>query len=147
MSLKDKLMQDLKESMKNKDTLRKDIIQIVRAGVLQIEKDEQITLDDDGVLQVIIKEAKKKNDVYPDYEKSGRTDLLEELKRQQSILNEYLPEQFTDDELNNIVKETIVELGVSSMKDMGYVMMTLEPKTSGKADGKRVSTAVKAILS
>lgn len=91
MSLKETLMNDLKDAMKQKDTVRKDTIQLVRSGVLQIEKDKQVTLDDDGVLDVIAKELKSRRDSLPEYEKSGREDLIAQLNREIEILLGYLP--------------------------------------------------------
>ena len=82
MSLKDKLLQDLKEAMKEKDTVRKNTVQLVRSGVLQIEKDKKIELDDEGVLDVISKELKKRRDSMPDYVKSGRQDLIDNLNKE-----------------------------------------------------------------
>ena len=81
MSLKETLFQDLKTAMKDKDTVRKNTIQLVRAGVLQIEKDNHVELDDDGVLDVIAKELKKRRDSLPEFEKSGRTDLIDNLNK------------------------------------------------------------------
>ena len=81
MTLKEKLAQDLKEAMKNKNTVRKNVVQFVRAGILQVEKDNKVTLDDNGVLEVIAKQLKQRRDSLPDYEKSGRDDLIAELRR------------------------------------------------------------------
>lgn len=147
MSLKERLLQDMKASLKEKDTLRKDIIQIVRAGVLQVEKDNKIELDDSGVIDVISREMKKRYDVLPDYEKSGREDSISEINRQIEILKSYLPEQLSEDEVDRIVKETITETGSSSMKDMGKVMKEVSPKVKGRADSKLVSELVKKNLS
>ncbi len=146
MSLKDTLLQDLKEAMKEKDTVRKNTVQLVRSGVLQIEKDKQIELDDEGVLDVIIKEVKKRRDSLPDYEKSGRKDLIDELKREISILLAYLPEQLSDEDIEKIVKETIEKLGANSIKDMGKVMSEVMPKLKGRADNKTISQIVKKFL-
>ena len=96
MSLKETLLQDLKAAMKDKDTIRKNTIQLVRAGVLQIEKDNHVELDDDGVLDVIAKELKKRRDSLPEFEKSGRTDLIDNLNKEIEVLLGYLPEQLTD---------------------------------------------------
>lgn len=93
MSLKEQLFADLKEAMKQKDNVLKDTIQMVRAGVLQIEKDQKIELEDDGIIEVIVKEIKKYYDVLPDFEKSGRQDLIDELNKKITILKSYLPEQ------------------------------------------------------
>lgn len=145
--LKEQLMDDLKAAMKDKDELRKNVVQMVRAGVLQVEKDKQITLDDEGIIDVIAKEAKKRRDVLPEFEKGGRDDLVEATKREIEILLAYLPSQLTEEELDKIVCETVKEIGASSMKEMGKVMAALMPKTKGRADGKMVNELVKKYLS
>ena len=146
MSLKEQLFADLKEAMKQKDNILKDTIQMVRAGILQIEKDKKIELEDDGVLEVITKEIKKCNDVLPDFEKSGRQDLIDELNQKLKILKSYLPEQLSVDEINQIVLFAIKEVNAQSMKDMGLVMKIASEKTKGRADGKTVSEIVKNCL-
>ena len=146
MSLKEILAEDLKSAMKDKDTVRKNTVQMVRAAVLQFEKDKKVTLDDEGVLEVIAKQLKQRKDSLPDYEKSGRDDLIAELKAEIDVLMKYLPEQLTKEELEVIVKEAIVETGASSIKDMGKIMATVMPKTKGRADGKMINEIAKAML-
>ena len=143
MSLKETLFQDLKTAMKDKDTVRKNTIQLVRAGVLQIEKDNHVELDDDGVLDVIAKELKKRRDSLPEFEKSGRTDLIDNLNKEIEVLLGYLPEQLTEDEIQKIVEETIAETGAATMKDMGKVMGAVSSKVKGRADNRVVSGYVK----
>ncbi|MEA5084163.1 MAG: GatB/YqeY domain-containing protein [Lachnospiraceae bacterium] len=147
MSLKENLLQDMKEAMKNKDTIRKNTIQLVRGGVLQIEKDKKVELDDEGVLEVISKELKKRRDSLPDFEKSGRMDLVDDLNKEIEILLAYLPEQLSESEIKNIVEEAINEVGATTMKDMGKVMGAVTPKVKGRADNKIVSSLVKELLS
>ena len=147
MSLKERLADDLKSAMKNKNVVRKNVVQMVRAAILQVEKDNKITLDDDGVLDVIAKQMKQRRDALPDYEKSGRDELIAELKAEMDVLKEYLPEQLTKDELYAIVKEAVEATGASSMKDMGKIMATVMPKTKGRADGKMINEIVKELLS
>ena len=147
MSLKETLFQDLKTAMKDKDTVRKNTIQLVRAGVLQIEKDNHVELDDDGVLDVIAKELKKRRDSLPEFEKSGRTDLIDNLNKEIEVLLGYLPEQLTEDEIQKIVEETIAETGAATMKDMGKVMGAVASKVKGRADNRVVSGYVKKLLS
>ena len=147
MSLKETLLQDLKAAMKDKDIIRKNTIQLVRSGVLQIETDNQVELDDDGVLDVVAKELKKRRDSLPEYEKSGRTDLIENLNREIEVLLGYLPKQLTEDEIHKIVEETIAETGATTMKDMGKVMGAVSPKVKGRADNRVVSGYVKKLLS
>ena len=147
MSLKERLAEDLKSAMKDKDVIRKNVVQLVRAGVLQIEKDNKVTLDDEGVLDVIAKQLKQRRDSLPDYEKSGREDLIAELKAEMDVLMSYLPEQLSKEELEVIVKEAVEKTGASSMKDMGKIMAEVMPKTKGRADGKVINEIAKAILS
>ena len=147
MPIKDKLMEDLKLSMKEKDIIRKNTVQSVRAAVLQVEKDTKVTLDDDGVIGVIAKELKKRKDVLPEYEKSTREDLIADLKREIDILMEYLPSQLSQEELDEIVLNSIKEVGAASMKDMGKIMADVMPKIKGRADGKAVNEIVKKYFS
>lgn len=147
MSLKEKLFQDLKESMKSKDTVRKNTVQSVRAAILQKEKDEQIELDEQAVLLVVASEVKKRKSSLPEFEKSGRQDLIDELKREIDILMTYLPEQMSEEALTKIIKETLEAIGATSMKDMGKAMGAIIPKVQGKADNQMVSKIVKSILS
>ena len=147
MSLKEKLMNDLKEAMKDKDIIRKNTVQMVRSAVLQFEKDNKTELDDEGVIEVIAKELKKRRDVLPEYEKSGREDLIGDMKREIETLLAYLPEQLSREELEEIVKSAIAEIGATSMKDMGKIMAAVMPKTKGRADGKMINEIVKGLLS
>lgn len=147
MSLKDKLMDDLKSAMKDKDTVRKNAVQMVRASVLQVEKDNKITLDDDGVIEVVAKEVKKRKDVLPEYEKSGRQDLIDELTREIEVLMVYLPQQMSEEEIEALVIDAIAQTEAKSMKDIGKVMAVIMPKTKGKADGKVINNFVKKHLS
>jgi len=146
MSLKEQLAQDLKASMKDKDVIRKNAVQSIRAAVLQVEKDSKVTLDDDGVIGVIAKEVKKRKDVLPDYEKSGRDDLIAELKKEIEVLTGYLPSQLTQEELDGIVKDAIDRIGATSMKDMGKIMADVMPKITGRADGGAVNVTVRKLL-
>ena len=114
---------------------------------MQIEKDNHVELDDEGVLDVVAKELKKRRDSLPEFEKSGRTDLIDNLNKEIEVLLGYLPEQLTEDEIKKIVEETIAETGASSMKDMGKVMGAVSPKVKGRADNRVVSGYVKELLS
>lgn len=146
MSLKEVLQQDLKTAMKEKDSLRKNVIIMTRAGILQIEKDKKIDMDDEGVIEVIAKGAKQRKDAIPEYEKGNRLDIVESLQKEIDILMSYLPQQLSDDEVSRIVSDTIVEVGAQSARDMGKVMSALMPKVKGRADGKLVNIIVKEQL-
>lgn len=144
--LKEKLLEDLKECMKNKDVIRKNTIQMVRAAILQVEKDKQIVLDDNQIIDIIAKESKRRKDSLSDYEKSGREDLISQVKEEIEILSEYLPKQLSEEELEKIVKQIIQDENATSMKDMGKVMKAAKEKIGARADGKVINEVVKKIL-
>ena len=144
--MKEELLQDLKEAMKNKETLRKDTITMLRAAILQVEKDSQKTLNDDEICAIVAKEVKKRKESVKEYEDAGREDIAENLKKEIEILSKYLPEQLTEEEIRKMVEDAGKESGAASPRDMGKVMSILRPKTAGKADGKLVSDIVKERL-
>ena len=146
MSLKEQLFADLKTPMKEKDTLKKDTVQLIRSGILQYEKDNKVELDDEGVLDIISKQLKSRRDSLPDYQKSGREDLIEKLNKEIEILLGYLPEQLSEDEIKKIVEEAIAATGAASVKEMGKVMGIVNPKVKGRADMKVVGALVKKLL-
>ncbi len=147
MALKEQLMDDLKTAMKEKDVVRKNTVQSVRAAILQTEKDNKTDLNDDGVIDVIAKELKRRRDVLPEYEKSGREDAIAELNREIEVLSSYLPELLSEEELEQIVLQVMQEVGAASMKDMGKIMAAVTPKTRGRADGRQINQIVKSKLS
>lgn len=146
MSLKEQLAQDLKLSMKEKDIVRKNTVQSIRAAILQYEKDNRTELNDDGVIEVVSKELKKRKDVLPDYEKSGRQELITQLNREIEIVMGYLPSQLSEDELDEIVKKAVESTGASTMKDMGKIMAAVMPQIKGRADGRAVNALAKKYL-
>lgn len=144
--MKEELLNDLKEAMKNKDTIKKDTITCLRAAILQVEKDTQKTLTEEEMSAIVAKEVKKRKESIEDYVKGGREDIVENLNKEIQILSKYLPEQLTEEEIEALVLEAISNTGAASPKDMGKVMQYLRPKTAGKADGKMVSDIVKEKL-
>ena len=146
MDIRETLMQDLKAAMKEKDTIKKNTVTMIRSAILQFEKDNLTELDEEGIMEIIAKELKKRRDVLPEYEKSGREDLIADINREIEILLGYLPAQLTREELEVIVADAIAETGATSMKDMGKIMATVMPKTKGRADGKMINEIVKAKL-
>ena len=146
MKIKEELMKDLKEAMQQRDMLRKDTVTMLRAAILQIEKDTQKELTESEVEGIVAKEIKKRKDSIADYEKGGRQDIVDTVNKEIEILEKYLPEQLTEEEILNLVKEAIQNTSAASMKDMGKVMGALKEKTTGKADGKVVSDMVKQEL-
>ena len=144
--LKEKLLEDLKESMKEKNVIRKNVVQMVRAAILQIEKDKKIEVSDSQIVEIIAKEAKKRKDALEDYQESGREDLIEQMNQEIKILNEYLPKQLTEEELTQKMQEIITELGATSIKDIGAVMKKAKETIGAAANGKAINEVAKKIL-
>ena len=144
--LKEKLLEDLKESMKEKNVIRKNVVQMVRAAILQIEKDKKIEVSDSQIVEIIAKEAKKRKDALEDYQKSGREDLIEQMNQEIKILNEYLPKQLTEEELTQKMQEIITEVGATSIKDIGAVMKKAKETIGAAANGKAINEVAKKIL-
>lgn len=146
MSLKDKLMEDMKTSMRNKDTIRKNTITMVRAAIKQIEVDDRRMLSDEEILEIISKQLKEKRIVIEEFKKGSREDLVELTNAEIEILLEYLPQQLSEEEVKAIVIETIAEVQATSMKDIGLIMKTVMPKVKGRTDGNIINNAIKEIL-
>lgn len=132
--------------MKVKNELRKNTIMMVRAAILQIEKDTQKELDDNAILEILSKEVKKRKDSLEDIMKSGREDMINAVNEEIAIIKEYLPEELSKEELEKIIDEVIAEVGATSMKDMGKVMQGAKEKSAGRADNKVINEIVKAKL-
>ena len=147
MDMKTRLLQDLKDAMRTRDSLRKDLLQILRAGILQAEKDGQCTRDDPDILDIVAREVKKRQENLAELAHSGRQDILDKNQAELAVLESYLPRPLTESEIDRIVLEAIRESGASSPRDMGQVMKLVMPQTKGRADGKLVNQAVKRLLS
>ncbi len=147
MSLKDRLMQDFKEAMKAHDEVAKNTISLARAAIKQYEVDNRAELDEQGIIDILTKQVKMRKDALSDFEKAGRTDLIENYSREIEILMAYLPEQLTEDEIRQIVLDTKAELGIEGgMNNMGRLMGAVMPKVKGVADGGTVKGIVQSVL-
>lgn len=148
MSLKEKLANDMKEAMKAREAgkARLSVIRLVRGAIRQIEIDQKVELDDEGVLAVISKEVKQRRDSIEEFKKGGRGDLVAQNEADIAILMEYLPAQLSEAEVKALVEEAVAAVGATGPKDMGKVMKELMPKVKGKADGKLVNQLVKEAI-
>ena len=144
--LKEKLMDDLKLAMREKNEIRKNTVQMVRAAILQIEKDKVIVVEDDKIIEIIAKEVKSKKDALVDFEKGGREDLISQTNEEIAILQEYLPKQLTREEIKVELEKVISDLGATSMKDMGPVMKEAKARIGAAADGRTINDVVKELL-
>lgn len=146
MSLKQKLQEDLKSSMKNKDAIKKSVITLVRSAIKQYEVDNRVELGDEEIVDLIAKQLKQTRDSREEFAKAGREDLVSKAEAEIEVLKEYLPQQLSEEELNEIVISTISEVGATSMKDMKKIMTSIMPKVKGRADGKLINELVKKNL-
>lgn len=144
--LKEELMNDLKDAMKEKDEIKKNTVQMVRAAILQIEKDKGIKVEDNQIIDIIAKEVKVKKDALVDFTKGGREDLVKQTKEEIEILKKYLPKQLSKDEIKDIVQKVIEKVGATSIKDMGNVMKEAKSIIGAGSDGKTINEVVKELL-
>ena len=147
MTIKEQLMADFKAAMKNKDEIAKNTVSLARAAIKQYEVDKRDELSDEGIVAVLAKQVKMRKDALADFEKAGRTDLVESYKAEIEILNKYLPEQLSDDKIMEVVKATAAELGIEGGKqNMGKLMGPVMAKVKGQADGNAVKKVVMDFL-
>lgn len=146
MSLKDRIQDDLKQAMRDKNQARVDTLRLLTAAIKQREVDERITLDDAQVLAVIDKLIKQSRESIEQYEKGGRADLTAKEQADVAIWRAYLPQPLNQAEIERLVAEAIASTGAASVKDMGKVMGVLKPRLQGRADIGQVSAQVKVRL-
>lgn len=146
MSIKDKLMADLKDAMKSHNKLRKDVITLIRSAIKQREVDERIELTDEDILTIISKQLKEKKSSIEDFKKGNREDLVKQTEDEMKILLEYLPKQLSQEDLKEIVKDAVDKENISSMKDIGKLMKAVMPQVKGKADGNAVNKIARELL-
>lgn len=146
MGLKEQLQSDLKEAMIARDEVRRDTIRFVLSNLKNAEIDQRAPLSPEQDLALLNRVAKRLIEAIDQYEAANRIDLADKEKAQLEIVKSYLPAEFSDEELNTLVADVVAEVGASTAKDMGKVMPVLLPRVAGRADGKRVSTAVRAAL-
>lgn len=147
MRILEQLNQDMKEAMKAKERDRLTTIRMIKSAIQNEEINKGRELDAEEEIAILSREKKQRLESYEEFEKAGRTDLLENLENELAVVDKYLPEQLSDDEIRDIVNETIEEVGAESMKDMGDVMGSVMPKVQGRADGGQVNSLVREILS
>ncbi len=147
MSLRTQIKDDIKAAMKAKEVAKRDALRLLDSALKQIEVDERKELTDEDVMAIIAKQIKQRNDAASQYRDAGRDDLLEKELLEISIYETYLPAQLSDDELAEVLKAIIAEVGAESMKDMGKVMGAAKAKVGNQADGKRINECVKSLLS
>lgn len=146
MSLKDRISDDMKAAMRAKEQSRLEAIRMLRAAIQRREVDDQVALDDEGVLAVIQKQVKQCQDAIGQFVAGNREDLADKERNNLAVLQGYLPAQLDDGAVDELITAAIGESGAGSIRDMGKVMALLKPKLQGRADMAQVSTRVKTRL-
>lgn len=146
MSLKETVLEDVKDAMRARDKERTGVLRLITAAIKQVEVDSRIELDDEAVVLVLDKMAKQRRESLEQYESAGRDDLAAQERYELEVLADYLPEPLDAAELERLVDEAISSTGASGMQDMGKVMGVLKPQVQGRADMKALSGAVRARL-
>jgi len=148
LTLKDRLVEDMKVAMKAKEEgkVRLSVIRMARAAIKNAEIDKKIEFSDDQVIEVLAREVKLRRDSLEVYENAGRPETVKALEEELVVLMDYLPQQLSEGEIRQLVQETIAIVGAQGPKDLGKVMGALSPKTKGRADGKLVNLIVREIL-
>ena len=144
-TIKERLQEDCKTALKAKDKFKANVLSTAKSSILLCEKNGE-NVDDARVIEILAKEVKQRREAVLEFEKGNRQDLVDEANAEIAILLDYLPQQLSEEEILEIVKESAITVGASSIKDMGKVMALVRPKTVGKADGKLVSQLVKNYL-
>lgn len=146
MDIKEQLQVDVADAMRSGDSEKRNTLRLLLAAIKQAEVDGQKTLDDAGVQSVLMKQAKQRRESIADYEQAGRMDLADQEKAELVIIESYLPQQMSRDQIVDIASKTISDLGATSPKDMGKVMGRLMPALKGQADGRMVNEVVRELL-
>jgi len=150
MTLQERVDSDLKEAMRAKDATKLGVLRMLKSALkyaVIAKSDAEAHLSDAEAIQVIRKQAKQRHDSIESFEKGGRAELAEKEKEELAILNSYLPQAISADELTEVVQQTIAETGATSKGQMGIVMKALQAKVGGRADGKTLSAEVQKQLS
>lgn len=145
-TIKERLQEDWKAALKAKDKFKANVISTAKSAILLVEKTESIKVEDAQAIEILAKEVKQRREAMLEFEKGNRQDLVDEAKAEIKILLNYLPQQLSKEEIKEIVEQSAIESGASSIKDMGKVMSIVRPKVLGRADGKLVSQIVKEYL-
>ncbi|OQY17804.1 MAG: glutamyl-tRNA amidotransferase [Desulfobacteraceae bacterium 4572_35.1] len=147
MSIAQQLNTAMKEAMKSRQSERLGVIRLIRSAIKNVEIDKKIAMTDADIIAVMSTLVKQRRESAKIYRENERVDLAEKEEREIEVLQEFLPQQLSEEELQQLIEATITEIGATSMKEMGAVMKKVTPQTVGRADGRLVSEIVKRCLS
>ncbi len=145
--LKHRITEDMKSAMRNKEKLRLLTVRTILAAIKQQEVDTRKEVDDTAILAILDKMCKQRRESISQFKKAGRDDLVEQEAAELEVIQVYLPEPLSDDELQTLVVEAMTQTGATSMRDMGKVMAFIKPKAQGRADMGKISGIIKSQLS
>lgn len=146
MKLSEQLLQDFKKYLINKEIIKKNTIQMLRAEILNISKEKHRDLNDTEILQLISKQIKQKKDAIEEFKKADREDLVNQTEEEILTLNIYMPEPLSIEELKSIIAETMSELNIYHLNEMGTLIREVKSQVGVRADGKTISQFVKEVL-
>ena len=146
MTMKSRLADDLKQAMRDRDVLRRDVIRYLRSEVRNQEIRDQKDIDDAGVIQVLSRQAQQRRDSIEIYKEAGRQDLVDKEESELSVITAYLPQQMTSEEITDLVLQVVSDVGATGPGDIGKVMGAIMPQVRGKAEGREVNTIVQQTL-
>ena len=144
--MRERILQDLKESMKNRDKERLSVIRMVKSAIQMEEINKKRELNDEEIISIISKQIKTRKDSINEFKKGSRDDLIESTSKEIDILNEYLPEPLTLEEVSKIIDDVFAKVNPTSMKDMGKIMKEITPLVKGRYDMNEISSMVRSKL-
>ena len=146
MSIRERLEEDIRNSMRSRSQQRLEALRFLKSAINRVEIDRRVTLDDEGITEVIVRQVKDRRDSIRMFREGNRDDLVEKESADLAILEEYMPPQLGEEELVGLIQETIRQVGAETIRDKGKVMGRLMPQLQGKADGQQVNAIVTRML-
>ena len=146
MSIRERLEEDIRNAMRSRSQQRLEALRFLKSAINRVEIDRRVTLDDDGITEVVVRQVKDRRDSIRMFQEGNRQDLVEKETADLAILEEYMPPQLEEGELVALIEQTIKQVGAETIRDKGKVMGRLMPQVQGKADGQQVNAIVTRLL-
>ncbi len=146
MSIRERLEEDIRNAMRSRSQQRLEALRFLKSAINRVEIDRRVTLDDDGITEVVVRQVKDRRDSIRMFQEGNRQDLVEKETADLAILEEYMPPQLEEAELVALIEQTIKQVGAETIRDKGKVMGRLMPQVQGKADGQQVNAIVTRLL-
>lgn len=146
MSVKQRLLDDMKAAMRSRDQVTLSTIRMVNAAIKNAEIDQRRDLTDDEITAVLVKEVKQRQDALVEFGRGKRQDLVDQARAEIAVLQRYLPEPLSEQDIRDLARQVIAAVGANGPRDLGRVMQALQPRVRGRADGKLVNQIVRELL-